>query len=555
MLYEVAPTVSVPDPCSAPKQRKMDSYSVSPNSLLGTILSQDQSIYCEHNTTNSLNTLNDVAFNDTHATVSVPSDVWLDADPKHTKRGLMKSDGTVQDMMETLQQILGESDLSDTLDVEPDELKSWENTLLKMSTSCEIGDDLGDILSNDIFSYVEEQLQREGGLKLPDQLDDIPPCLSTLDLQNQIPDQEQNFNWPLEPQNQLIPNGEQVMTRQLNPVQGMMKLTHIDLPLASSGFNGPTLQQITSQQPLPAAGGLQLGAMGDMAVPVSFNPSMMNSCAQSQNNQGRTLQNNSLGAFSMRPANQLQSSQMAQPQQNHLQIRNLPVAPQDQGADPIFNFQGNQWSSNQANRFVDSCSQNISKEQGFAAAPSSSSCLQGRFALQTQSSELQRQSWPLEQQRQQIPSGHQHLGACLNSMSGFQRNPLPGVVAVQNNVHNRPTFRTPETPNVAFPMQQGVASAPSSTCMFANAAPSTPSCQRLNPVSAQIPSKPSCFYQSLPGGSSVPGMTALPNPEEAPLSCKTATGINPDELLVQPQQYLNFSELHTQVNRSENTRL
>lgn len=162
---------------------------------------------------------------------------------------------------------------------------------------------------------------------------------------------------------------------------------------------------------------------------------------------------------------------------------------------------------------------------------------------------------PQQQQQQQIPSGHQQVGACLNSMSGFQRNPLPGVVAVQNNVHNHPTFRTPETANVAFTTQQGVASAPSSTCMFANTAPSAPSCQRLNPVSAQIPSKPSCFYQSLPGGGSVPGMTALPNPEEAPLSCKAATGLNPDELLVQPQPYLNFSELHTQVNRPENPRL
>lgn len=556
MLYDVTPTVGTPD--SAIKQSKLDSYSISPNSLLGCMLNQDQSIYCEHNNGNSLN---DVAFKDTHATVSVPGDVWMDAAPKHVTGSLMQSEATVQDMMNTLQQILGENDLTNALDVGPDELKSWESTLLKMNTSCEMSEDLNDILSNDILSYVEEQLQREGGFKLPDQLDDIPPCLSTLDPQNQNPDQEQNFSWPLEPQNQLIPNGGQMITRQLTSVQGMMKLTHIDLPLSSSGLNGPTLQQIPSQQMFPTTSGLQLGTTGNIGAPVSFNPSLVDSCAQSQN-QGRTLQakGTNLGAFSLRQTstNQIQSNQMAQSRQNHLQMRmpNLPVGLQDQSTTPVFNFQGNQWSSNsnQADGFVDSYTPNISKEQSFTADPSSSSCLQGHFALQTQNSEIQRQSWPLEQQQQQqISSGQQQMGACFNQMSGFQRNPLPGVVAVQNAVHSRSTFRTPETSNVPFPVQQNVAPPPSSTCMFSNAAPSAPPCQRLNPVSNQIPSKSSCFYQSLPGGGSVPGMTAVPNPNEAALSCKTTTGLNPDELLVQQQQYLNFSELHTQVKTLDNT--
>uniref|UniRef100_UPI0037E82E76 aryl hydrocarbon receptor-like n=1 Tax=Semicossyphus pulcher TaxID=241346 RepID=UPI0037E82E76 len=558
LLYDVAPTIDIPEPCSAPKQSKLDSYSVSPNSLLGCIMNQDQSIYCEHNNANTLSSLNDAAFQDTHATVSVPGDVWMSTSPKPVVGSLMKSEGTVQDMMDTLQQILEDNDLADTLDVGLDELKSWENTLLRMSaSSCEMSDDLNDILSNDILSYVEEQLQREGGLKLPDQQDELPPCLSSLDLQTLDQGGEQSFPWPLEPQNQLIPNGGQMLTGQQTPVLGMMKLSHMDLPqLGSSSLNGLTLQQIASQQTLPASAGLQLGNSGNIGAPVPFNASLADPYGQTQN-QLRTLQvaakENNLGGFSLRQTNQIQSNQMAPPIQNHLQMRtpNLPISLQDQSAgQPVFNFQGNQWNSsvnpNQANNFVETFAQNISNQPAFTADPSSANCLQS-----------QRQSWPLEKQ-QLISSEHQQMGACLNQMPGFQRNPLPGVVTAQNN--SRPMFKAPETSYVQFPVQQSVQPqpiAPSSSCRFRNAPQpvpvngvhlgQAPSCQRLNHTNTQIPSKPSCFYQSLPGGGSLPGMTTIPNPDEAALSCQMTPSLEPDSLLGQQQQYLNFSE-QTQIN-------
>ncbi|CAJ1086912.1 aryl hydrocarbon receptor-like [Xyrichtys novacula] len=569
LLYDVAPAIDIPDPCSAPKQRKLDNYNISPNSILGCMLNQDQSIYCEHNNTPTLSSLNDTAFQDTHATLSVPGDAWLDSTPKPAMGGRVKAEGTVQDMMDTLQQILEDNDLVDVLDVEPDELKSWENTLLKMSTNnCEMGEDLNDILSQDILSYVEEQLQREGGLKLPDHLDDIPPCLPTLDLQNQNPDQgeEQNFGWNLEPQSQLMPNGGQMVLGQQTPVQGMMKLSHMGLPqMTSSALIGPTLQQITSQQ-TP----LQLGASGNIPAPVSFNTSMADPCGQTQN-QLRTVpvpsKDNNLGGFSLRQTNQIQPNQMAPPIQNHLPMRtpNLPISLQDQSpAQPIFHFQGNQWNpsvnSSPADNFVETFAQNISNPSStFPAGPSSSNGLQGHFSRQN--GENQGQSWQLEKQQQQlISSGHQQMGACLNQMPGFQMNPLPGVVAGQNPVNGRPMFRTPETSNVPFPVQQSVQPpplVPSSSCRFSNVPQSvpvngvhlsqTPSCQRLNPTNTQIPSKPSCFYQGLQGGGSVSGMTSIPNPDEAALSCQMNTGLNPDGLLGQQQQYLNFSE-QTQIN-------
>ncbi|XP_029301357.1 aryl hydrocarbon receptor-like isoform X2 [Cottoperca gobio] len=547
LLYDVMPTVDVPDPCSAPKQRKLDSYTVSRDSLLGCMLSQDQSIYCEHNNANALNTINDAAFKDTHATVNVPGDVWQLTTPKPVVGSLVKSEATVHDMMETLQQILGDNELSDALDVGPEELKSWESTLLKMSSSsCEMSEDLDDILSNDILLYVEEQLQREGGLNLPNQPDDIPTCLSTLDFA---------------PQNQLITNGGQMAGGQA--VLGMMKLSHMDLPQLSSGLKGPTLQQIASLQTLPTSVGL--GASGNTGAPVTFNPSM---AAETQN-QLRTLPVGAkdLGAFMLRQTSttQIHLNQMAQPMQKQLQMRtpNLPIGLQDQSAkrqlNPMYSFQGNQWNSSsvpnshQDNNFAETYTQNISKEPGFTADPSLSSCLQGHFALQTQNNENQRQSWPLEQQL--ISSGHQQMGACLNQMSGFQRNPLPGVIT-QNAVNGRPMFRTPETSNVPFPVQQVMEPpplAPSSSCMFRNAPTSVPvnglqlnqasSCQRLNSANNPIPSNPSCFYQ----GVAVPGMTEIPNPDEAALSCQMTAGLDPDGLLLQQQPYINFSE-QTQIN-------
>ncbi|KAA8579623.1 hypothetical protein FQN60_006716 [Etheostoma spectabile] len=508
LLYDIAPTVDIPDPCSAPKQRKLDNYTVSPDSILGCMLSQDQSIYCEHNDT--LNSLNDTAFKDTHATVSVPGDLWQLTSPKPAMGSLVKSEGTVQDMMETLQQILGDSDLCNTVDVEPEELKSWESTLLKISNnSCEINEELDHILSNDILSYVEEQLQKEGGFKLPDQLNEIPSCLSTLDLQNQIPGQAgvQNFGWPLEPQNQLIPNEGQMVTGQPTPVVGMMKLTHMDLPQLSSGLNGPTLQQIASQQTVPTSAGLQMGTTGNTGAPVTFNPSV--------------------GAKT----------------QNQLKKRQL---------NPMFSFQGNQWTSsvpnsNQADSFVETYAPNISNEPGFAADPSLSSCPQGHFALQTQTNDNQRQSWLLEQQL--ISSGHQ--GACLSQMSGFQRNPLPGVTMAQKAVNSRPTFRASETSNVPFPVQQVMEPplASSSSCMFRNAPASvpvngvnlgqTPSCQRPDNASQQIPSKLSCFYQGLPGSGSVPVRTSVPEPDGAALSCQITAGLDMDNLLFSEQTQIN----------------
>lgn len=497
MLYDVAPTVGPPDPCSAPKQRKLDSCSVSPNSILGCMMNQDQSLYHNNN-----NTVDDLAFKDTHATLSVPGDVWADAALKNMMGSLMKPEATVQDMMDTLQQILGENELADTLDVEPDELKSWESTLLKLSTSCDASDDLCDVLSSDILTYVEEQLQREGVFQMADQLDEIPPCV---DLQSQT---HQNFSWAGEPQKQLLPSRGQQVSQLGAPVCGTVKLTHIDLPQSSAGLDGPALQLINFQ---PSSG------------------RHLESCSQGQPG----VEDSSLGPFSLRrpPANQDHCHQVTQPIQNHL------ASVQE---NPVFTFQGNHWSSTsaQVDHFLDSYSDHVSSQRAFVANPPVSGCLQGH--LGHQNSDRQKQSWSLDQQQlhQHTSAGPQHEGACLN-----QRNPL------QKAVNGRSLLRSSETSSVPYAAQH---SGTSSTCMFANVGPSTPSCSRLNPTGQQIPSQYSCLYGGAPGGGAVPGMTSVLNPDEMALTCKTSMALGPEDLRVQPQLYLNVSDNHIQV-RAEKT--
>ncbi|XP_028989789.1 aryl hydrocarbon receptor 2 [Betta splendens] len=528
LLYETAPTVNIPDTCSAPKQRKLDNYSVSPNSMLGCMLRQDQSVYCEHNSANNFSTLNDVAFQDTHATVSVPGDAWQLPSPKPVVGNLLTAEETINDMVETLHHIIGDNDFTETLNVEPDELKCWESMLLKMSTtSCDPGEELNDILSEDILSFVEEQLQGVGELKLPDQLDDVPACLSTsLDLHNQNTNQkeEQKCGW--------IPNKGQMMTGQMTP--GLKKLTPMDL----SSTSGSPLQQLSEQ----AVG------LSEMVPPATFNPALLDTHTQAHNHMSLQVSDNNLGVF--RQTSQLFSHQTAQTSQNPLQIRmsNLHVGLQDHTGErhlnPMVSIQGNQLNACiQGDKFVETYNQNISAQPGFSAALPT--CLQGQFALQTQNSKDQRLSWPLQQQHQQqlIPGGPQQMGACLNQMSGLQRNPVPGLVVPQNPIKNRSMFNTPEVSEAPFTVQQILehpSMASSGSCMFSNATSSVPinsqrnnqppSWQRMT-ITNPIQSSSSCLYQDRPVDRSMKGGVAITNPDEAALSCQITTGLDVNSLV------------------------
>uniref|UniRef100_A0A3B4A3M9 Aryl hydrocarbon receptor n=1 Tax=Periophthalmus magnuspinnatus TaxID=409849 RepID=A0A3B4A3M9_9GOBI len=224
LLYDLAPSMEPPEQCSVPKQRKTE-YTVTPNSILGSMLGQDQSLYCPHSPP-SISSMHDVAFRDTHATVSVPGDLWP-LGSSAAPGTVMKTESSVQDMMDTLQQVLGDSDLVSSLGVEPEELRSWESTLMSLNVS---SSDLNTVLSRDILSIVEEQFQKEGGFTFLDHLEDVPRSLSSLDLHTQSPDQEllQDLQLPLDCLSDIIPKTE--LMPQAEAPQVTSRLSHMDGP-------------------------------------------------------------------------------------------------------------------------------------------------------------------------------------------------------------------------------------------------------------------------------------------------------------------------------------
>ncbi|KAG7498540.1 aryl hydrocarbon receptor-like [Solea senegalensis] len=144
-----------------------------PASLLGSLRRQDHSVYMQperpspqlpvfsqtedtdyEQTQPSL----EQAFLDSHALLSVPGE------GQALQKRLSTVDLTSDAMIESLEQILG--DFGDGgiegFDVDEIELRDWENTLIRMNKEREDAErELNRTLANDVFTYVEEALQRE----------------------------------------------------------------------------------------------------------------------------------------------------------------------------------------------------------------------------------------------------------------------------------------------------------------------------------------------------------------------------------------------------------
>ncbi|XP_023867742.1 aryl hydrocarbon receptor [Salvelinus sp. IW2-2015] len=183
LLYESCPSLNtaimppgppippgLTPPGSSPEDKPLD-----PASLLGSLLSQDRSVYTQPQDAKpnldlqvfspNLDTAFpqdqdpglERAFLDSHALLSVPGELQ---GPQRPSRG----DPTAQAMMDSLGEILGEMGAGglEGLEVEETELREWESTLLRINMEQQdVTGELYDILANDVFSYVEEALMRE----------------------------------------------------------------------------------------------------------------------------------------------------------------------------------------------------------------------------------------------------------------------------------------------------------------------------------------------------------------------------------------------------------
>ncbi|XP_023829189.1 aryl hydrocarbon receptor [Salvelinus sp. IW2-2015] len=602
VLYEVGPSLDVadiPTQSKGPKIRKMEEeMALDPDSMLGSMLRQDQSVYMQTSPSEpssdppnpqELCSWEDQAFSNSHAMANVPGDSWqsqLHTMPKPDAG--IREESTVQDLMETLQQIIGDNSLCSSLDVDPTELKDWENTLLKMSSSnCEMSEDLDDILNHDILSYVEEHLFKEnGGLKMPEHLGsmlgsvsvnntilEVPECLTNVDLQgNTMMPGGKGFNWGVDPQqNQLLGMGGLSAAETVSNVRGMMKLTHMG---SQMGLNGPTLQQASSRNTFAQSLGKNLGLESN-ANPLAFNPSLTGSCAQVRQNQAKGRQQGlQASQILSSPGNGLASYSLRQQMQSGLANRSsatqvipaamgLPIQSQLLGwnmNDQLMRFQ-DQSSISQSDPFavpgqetmwmplpssmpntnmgadtlLETFSQNISNQpKDVILDPNPASCLQGHFSLQPQQQQQQKMLPTMLQQQ----NGHQHnvMGSFYNNqVSDFQIAPqLPPPLVSSNSCMFSSTNPPPVPVNrVCLNPNTALGSLVPSSCQRATA-----------PLHDHSPTQASCYFQRNSSGPIV-GSSAIPQGDTniSPLSCQvgpglTPGGLTPDSLLVQ-QQYLN----------------
>uniref|UniRef100_A0A671SKF3 Aryl hydrocarbon receptor n=1 Tax=Sinocyclocheilus anshuiensis TaxID=1608454 RepID=A0A671SKF3_9TELE len=190
VLYEIDPTLDITDIQNQSKGQKMRKPpSLDPDSLLGCMLNQDHSVYNQSSEPDSQFTL-DKAFRDSHALLSVPGNTWQPSAPSTVAE--VKEEGVVKDMMESLQQIIGDSSICSLqgFDVDESVLKEWENTLSRFHYNNDT--ELNEIITNDILSYVEDALFKENGVQLPEHLKsqgpfvEVPECLPEMELQSNL---------------------------------------------------------------------------------------------------------------------------------------------------------------------------------------------------------------------------------------------------------------------------------------------------------------------------------------------------------------------------------
>ncbi|GAA6084977.1 aryl hydrocarbon receptor 2, partial [Tachysurus ichikawai] len=434
VLYETTPSPDMTNISTQIKGGKISKPAIlPPSSLLSSMLKQDETVYQPNNDPTSQFCL-EKAFRDSHALLNVPGKPWAGAE-----RGTVgiKEESTVQEMMDSLQQIIGDSSMCGNLEelsIDQEELKEWENALLRMNnlSTTELSVEINDILTNDIFSYVEDVLFKECSNNMQDQL---PECLSELQLQGDL--------------NDLLGISEGLDTG--SPERGIMNHAHIgpEMPLGQQANPGEPYVELCESM-------------------------IVDSSLSGQQNQSRQnhIQSGNLGYPENVTLAKLQN------QAQHVGFHNHNSIPFSQAVQPRA-----RWAGPQADR-----SKNFSLSQNVMSNHVPSACLKGQFPLSNQSSDNQRlATWQPSLQQvqptlpkvpdipkvpnvQNIPNGHHHVQQIplnrlmLQSNFGQQGelvHPSKAVYGQQEAM---------EMSNVVYNHQgellSRVAPAPVSSCMF-----------------------------------------------------------------------------------------
>ncbi|MCI4378072.1 hypothetical protein PGIGA_G00211700 [Pangasianodon gigas] len=153
VLYDTCPILDMTNPKDT---NGVNETTLVPSSILDSMQKQDKSIY--HQDTKPQFTADD-AFTDSWALFNVPNHAVQD-------ETVIEEDAVVS-MIDALEQLAHDGDLCTALqqmEVDTADLKEWENALLRMTKDSNGNDrplSLDEILTNDIFSYVEDALYKE----------------------------------------------------------------------------------------------------------------------------------------------------------------------------------------------------------------------------------------------------------------------------------------------------------------------------------------------------------------------------------------------------------
>lgn len=630
VLYETSPPLDIAAMPSQgkhpPKMPKLaEEMSLDPDSLLGSMLKQDQMLYGNANDSSNMDangasvqfppvTLDvpldlpmDKAFLDSHALLSVPGgETW-----QHPQAGaavpMVKSEASVKDMVETLQQIITDASLCPELQLDMGqlELKEWESTLLRMHAT-EGAVELNDILTNDIFSYVEGLLEDNGlHVSAPGQDgfgDELPDCLPFSEAQQPQGNRLGNLhgNGLPDPMGAPVP-----APAPPSVARGTVKLTHMgpDISLA---------QSVPTHSVAQRSGQGGMVGMGNGASLQGFNPAALASqYGQPQPQFQPQPQPQTL--FQPQPQTPFQFQFQGQGRSSVPQRRILTGQQEMLGQVPpktmavpampatTLAFQGQQppnepngqdgpWLSSSLPDSVSMTTDGMlgASVQAEQMAPSSA-CLQGRFSVLSQHGQNHSQgmhSWPTQQNQQQLQqhqihpqnqqtqqqlpnplsNGQQHVPNCYAQTPDFQRDTLVKLLP-QSAPSFGSAYRPQTNPNSCMfnssPPAVTHPANPAQSAMINGAgfahrgADGSLGGYKMNGLHHHSPSQPqvqpqpqqaSFFYQRNPadalGAATVP-VSALRQIGTQDALSQLAAGISPESLLA--QQFLNCNGQSTQI--------
>lgn len=576
VLYETGPTLDITDIQNQNKGQKMHNPpSVDPDSLLGSMLKQNPSVYNQSNDPNSQFNL-DRAFRDSHALLNVPGNT-CQPPPLNTMAGI-KEENNVKEMVESLQQIMGDSTLCNSmqdLDVDNSELKEWEAFLVRINQNNMM--DLDDIITNDILSYVEDALFKDNGIQLPDQLKGQDPFIEVpeMDLQNTLT-ANQGFNG----QPGMLsgsPGQAGFMGMNMQEVvdagssgRGMAKLTHIgpQMPIVQQTLPNNTFAQTfgLDQTPQKTPGNNQVMFNSSLGMPCSQQQTQVRLGLQPQQTLYGAVKENGItqcGQGNMLAGNQTHPNTMSLPLQNSILqgTATQPMAFHNQNSlsqQQSINHNP-QWvpslsdTKSIVDSLIDSCTQNVSVAQDaglHSSAPTAH--LQGQFSLHTQNvANPGLTAWQVPKSTpQQLPKslsgGHQNI-------TGLYGDPLGQLMAQTNAQGFGSGFLPQKTVSNGYPQQvDTINNGPhpiANSCMFVNTpqprvngmqygSADLSSCQMAKSLLTQSPTQASCYYQRGPSESIV-GSSVIPQEDTniSPMACQVPLGLTPDNIIA--QQYLS----------------